>query len=124
MEIFFTRDHEWIKIEDGSGTVGITDYAVQQLGDITFVELPKIGREVEQSAVLSVVESVKAASDIFAPLRGRVAEVNVALESNPEIVNHSPEDEGWIARLDISDSEGVKALMSRSEYDEYVRSLT
>jgi glycine cleavage system H protein len=124
METYFTRDHEWIRVEGAIGTVGITGYAVEQLGDITFIELPSVGKAVRQSEMLCSVESVKAASDIFAPLTGKVIEVNRMLESAPEIVNQSPEGEGWIARLEVGDLSGVKNLMSRTDYDEYVRGLT
>lgn len=123
METYFTRDHEWICVEGSIGTVGITDYAVRQLGDITFIELPSVGKPVRQSEILCAVESVKAASDIYAPLDGKVTEVNRRLESEPEIVNQSPEGEGWIARLEVEDMSGAKNLMGRTEYDEYVRGL-
>ncbi len=123
METYFTREHEWIRVEGAVGTVGITAYAVEQLGDITFVELPAVGRAVSQSGMLCTIESVKAASDIYAPLTGKVVEVNGALETAPEIVNRSPEGEGWIARLEVEDLSGVSNLMSRTEYDQYVREL-
>jgi len=123
MDIYFTRDHEWIRIEGGTGTIGITAYAVEQLGDITFVELPKKGKEVGQSDVLCAVESVKAASDVYAPLSGRVTEVNLALENEPEIMNRSPEGEGWLARIEISDPGPAGGLMTRAEYDDYVCGL-
>jgi glycine cleavage system H protein len=124
METYFTKDHEWIRVEGTIGIFGITGYAVEQLGDITFIELPSVGKAVRQSEMLCSVESVKAASDIFAPLTGKVIEVNRMLESAPEIVNQSPEGEGWIARLEVGDLSGVKNLMSRTDYDEYVRGLT
>jgi glycine cleavage system H protein len=123
MDIYFTRDHEWVRIEGGIGTVGITTYAVEQLGDITFVELPKAGKEVGRSDVLCAVESVKAASDVYAPVSGRVTEVNSALETEPEMLNRSPEGEGWMARMEISDSGETGGLMTRGEYEEYLRSL-
>lgn len=123
MEIYFTREHEWIRVEGTIGTVGITAYAVEQLGDITFIELPVLGKAVRQTGMLCSVESVKAASDIYAPLTGKVIEVNHALDSAPEIVNRSPESEGWIARMEVEDLSGAKNLMCRSDYDEYVRGL-
>ena len=123
MDVFFTRDHEWIRINGGIGPVGITDYAVQQLGDITFVELPKQGKEIKRSDVLCAVESVKAASDVYAPLSGWVTEVNAALDDQPEIVNRSPEEEGWMARMELADPDEARGLMTRREYDEYVRGL-
>lgn len=123
MDVFFTRDHEWIRIEGGIGTVGISAYAVEQLGDVTFVELPKKGKEVGKSDVLCAVESVKAASDVYAPLSGRVAEVNSALETTPEILNRSPEEEGWMVRLELTDPSEAGGLMTRAEYEEYVKGL-
>ena len=123
MDIYFTREHEWVRLEGRIGTVGITAYAVEQLGDITFVELPKQGKGVAKSDVLCAIESVKAASDIYAPLSGRVTEVNAALDAEPEIVNRSPEEDGWMARLEITDPGEVKGLMTRGEYDDYVRGL-
>ncbi len=123
MDVYFTREHEWIRIEGGVGTVGISAYAVEQLGDITFVELPKPGKEVARSEVLCVVESVKAASDVYAPLSGWVKDVNSALESAPEILNQSPEEEGWMVRLEISGPDEARDLLTRPEYDEYVRGL-
>lgn len=123
MKTYFTRDHEWISVEGTIGTVGITEYAVGQLGDITFIELPSVGKAVRQSEILCAVESVKAASDIYAPLSGKVTEVNRALESEPEIVNQGPEGQGWIARLAVEDLSEVEKLMVRTEYDEYLRGL-
>lgn len=123
MDTYFTREHEWVRVDGAIGAVGITAYAVEQLGDITFIELPIIGKAVRQSGMLCSVESVKAASDIYAPLSGTVIEVNRALDAAPEIVNQSPEGEGWIARMEVEDLSEVKNLMCRSVYDEYVRGL-
>lgn len=123
MAIYFTRDHEWVRIDGRIGVVGITGYAVEQLGDITFVELPRPGREAKQSEVLCAIESVKAASDIFAPVSGKVTEVNLRVESEPELVNQSPEEEGWLVRLEIADADEVKSLMSREQYEEYLGGL-
>jgi glycine cleavage system H protein len=123
MNTFFTREHEWIRISGTTGIVGITGYATEQLGDVTYVELPTVGREVRKSEVLCAIESVKAASDIFAPLSGRVTEVNALLDTEPEIVNRSPEEEGWLVRMEIGDTDGLKSLLTREEYDDYVRGL-
>lgn len=123
METYFTRDHEWISVEGTTGTIGITEYAVGQLGDITFIELPSVGKVVRRSEIFCAVESVKAASDIYAPLSGMVTEVNRTLESEPEIVNRSPEGQGWIAKVAVEDLSEVDKLMGRTEYDEYVRGL-
>jgi len=123
MEIFYTREHEWIKIDGPVGIIGITEYAVQQLGDITFVELPSVGKEIKQFEILSSIESVKAASDIYAPLSGKVVEINEVLDTQPEIINESPEEKGWIARIEIADPAGEGKLLNRQEYEEYVRGL-
>ena len=121
--MFYTKEHEWVKIDGGIGTVGITDYAAHQLGDITFVELPAIGKTVKQFAVLCAIESVKAASDIYAPVSGKVVAVNEALNTSPEVVNASPEDEAWMARLEIADPSETSRLMNREQYDEYKKGL-
>ena len=123
MELLYTREHEWIKIDGTTGVIGLTEYAVRQLGDITFVELPEVGREVRQFQILSSIESVKAASDIYAPLSGRVTTVNEALDTHPEIINEDAEENGWLAGIEISEPAGKKALMIREEYDEYLRGL-
>jgi glycine cleavage system H protein len=123
MEVFYTREHEWIKIDGPVGVVGITEYAVQQLGDITFIELPPVGKEIRQFGLLSSIESVKAASDIYAPLSGKVIAINEILDSQPEIINESPEENGWIARIEITDPAGKGKLLNRREYEDYVRGL-
>ena len=124
MEVLYTKEHEWIRIDGSTGVIGITEYAVGQLGDITFVELPPLGRELKQFGVLSGIESVKAASDIYAPLAGKVVAVNEALDSHPEIINESPEDKGWLAEIEISDSKGTETLMNRRQYEDYVQGLS
>ncbi|MDD2336828.1 MAG: glycine cleavage system protein GcvH [Geobacteraceae bacterium] len=123
MDFFFTKEHEWIRIDGLNGTVGITSYAVEQLGDITFVELPRPGREVKQSEVLCAIESVKAASDIFAPVSGKVLAVNELVETEPEIVNRSSEEEGWLVRMAIADPAELQGLMTREQYEEYLGGL-
>ncbi len=123
MDVLYTKEHEWIRIDGAVGTVGITEYAVSQLGDITFVELPKTGREVKQFEVLCGIESVKAASDIYAPLGGRIVTVNETLEEHPEIINEDAENKGWIAKIEIKVPEGTDKLLNRGEYEEYVRGL-
>jgi glycine cleavage system H protein len=116
----FTEEHEWLEVkDDGVATVGITAYAAKELGDITFIELPETGATFAQGDPMSVIESVKAASDIFCPVGGTVAEVNLTLEDTPEIVNTSPEDRGWIVKLrDIREADFAQ-LMSEEEYDEF-----
>jgi glycine cleavage system H protein len=123
MEVLFSKEHEWIKIDGSTGIIGITEYAVQQLGDITFVELPVAGKEVKQFEKLCGIESVKAASDIYAPLSCRVIAVNDVLDTKPEIINESAEEKGWLATVEITDPAGSDKLLNRREYDEYVRGL-
>ena len=122
-ETYYTKEHEWVKIKEGIASVGITEYAAHQLGDVTFVELPQVGKTVKQFEVLCAIESVKAASDIYAPVSGKVATVNEALNDAPEIVNESAEDAGWMACIEISDAAEVGKLMNKQEYDDYLRGL-
>jgi len=123
MSMYFTKEHEWVKVEGNIGTVGISDHAAHELGDITFVELPKIGADVKQFGVLGSIESVKAASDIFAPLSGKVIKVNDALDTAPEAVNESAEDAGWMAQVEITDEAELKNLMTQAQYDDYLKTL-
>ena len=123
MSRYFTREHEWIEVDGDSGTVGITDYAQGQLGDITFVELPEAGREVKQGESVSVVDSVKAASDVYTPVSGTVTEANGDLEATPELVNSAAESGGWLFRLTLADAGELDALMDKAAYDEYVSGL-
>ncbi|BDV41412.1 glycine cleavage system H protein [Geotalea uraniireducens] len=123
MDMYFTKEHEWVKIKEGTAAVGITEYAAHQLGDVTFVELPQAGKTVKQFDTLAGIESVKAASDIYAPVSGKVTEVNEALNDRPEIVNEAPEDAGWIAWIEMADTAELAQLMNREQYDEYVRGL-
>jgi glycine cleavage system H protein len=124
MEVLYTKEHEWIRIDGSTGVIGITEYAVSQLGDITFVELPPLGKDVQQFQVLSGIESVKAASDIYAPLAGKVIAVNDTLDSRPEIINESPEDKGWLAEIEITDPKGVEKLLTRPQYEDYLQGLS
>lgn len=123
MTVYFTRDHEWVRVEGDTGTVGITDYAQGQLGDVVFVELPEIGRAVEQGGELAVVESVKAASEVYAPVSCEVVEVNEALNSDPALVNSGPEGEGWFARVRLTNTAELESLMDEAAYKDYVASL-
>ena len=122
-KMFYTKEHEWVKVDGNIATVGISDYAAHQLGDITFVELPAVGKTVKQFEVLCAIESVKAASDIYAPVSGTVVSVNEALNTGPEIVNESPEEAAWMATMKMTDPSEVAKLMSREQYDEYQRGL-
>ena len=123
MPLYFTNDHEWIETDGASGTVGITDYAQGQLGDITFVELPDAGSAVKKGDAPCVVDSVKAASDVYSPVSGTVTETNAALEAEPELVNTQPESGGWLFRLTLSDAGELTGLMDRAAYDEFVAGL-
>ena len=123
MPRYFTDEHEWIDVEGDSATVGITDYAQEQLGDIVFVELPEVGTMLEKSGDAAVVESVKAASDVYAPISGEVTEANGALEEDPALVNSSPEEDGWFFRMTIGDASELEGLMDDKAYKAFVDSL-
>ena len=123
MSMYFTKEHEWVKVAGNVGTIGISDHAAHELGDITFVELPKIGAVVTQFGVLGSIESVKAASDIFSPLSGKVIKVNDALETAPEVVNESAEDAAWMAQIEIADEAELKNLMTQDQYNDYLKTL-
>lgn len=115
-ELRYSEEHEWVSVDGDIATVGISDFAQQQLGDVVFVELPEVGRTIERGAEVAVVESVKAASEIYAPLSGEVIEVNEALADEPGMVNDSPEDDGWFFRMRMNDPEEVKELMDAAAY--------
>jgi len=121
--LLYTKEHEWVLIEGNKGKVGITDFAQSQLGDITYVEMPEVGKEVKQSDGLATIDSVKAASDIYAPVSGKVTEVNSGLESAPEAVNKSPYGDGWIAVIEVKDESEKDNLMDSKKYAEYVQKL-
>lgn len=123
-DYLYTKEHEWVSIEDNTAIIGITEYAQENLGDITFVELPAVESEVEQFEQCASVESVKAASDIFCPLSGRVLEVNTALEANPALINKSCYEKGWIAKIEVSDLNERSNLMNAEEYQSYLESLS
>lgn len=123
MSRYFTEEHEWIDVEGDTATVGITDYAQEQLGDIVFVELPDVGTAVEQGGDAAVVESVKAASDVYAPISGEVTEANGALEDDPALVNTSPEEDGWFFKLTITDKSELEGLMDEKTYAVFVEGL-
>ncbi|MEL7446543.1 MAG: glycine cleavage system protein GcvH [Pseudomonadota bacterium] len=123
MPRYFTDEHEWIDVEGDSATVGITDYAQEQLGDIVFVELPSVGTMLDKGGDAAVVESVKAASDVYAPITGEVTEGNASLEDDPALVNSSPEEEGWFFRMTISDTDELEGLMDDKGYKTFIESL-
>ena len=123
-QIFYSKDHEWVSVgEDGLATIGITDHAQQALGDIVFVELPEPGRNVAKGEACAVVESVKAASDVYAPLSGTVAEVNQAIVDEPAKVNAEAEADGWFFKLRLEDPAAVAELLSRAAYDAFLETL-
>ena len=119
---YFTEDHEWIRVEGGVATVGITDYAQEQLGDLVFVELPEAGKALKKGDVAVVVESVKAASDVYSPVGGTVVEGNQALVEDPALVNSDPEGEGWFFKLTLSDTHDLNDLMNADQYREFCES--
>ena len=119
-DLRYTKDHEWVRIDGDEATIGITAYAADQLGDIVFVELPDPGRSLEQFATFGVVESVKAVSDLFAPLSGEVTAANAALGANPELVNSSPFEDGWMLRLRVVDPTQVDELLDPGAYDDLI----
>ncbi len=123
-ETRYTKDHEYIRIEGDVGVVGITDYAQGQLGDVVYVELPEIGKTVAKGEEAAVVESVKAASEIYAPVSGEVVAINSALEGSPGTVNEDPVGEGWFLKLKIKDKAELEALMTEAQYQDYVRSIS
>jgi glycine cleavage system H protein len=120
---YYTDEHEWIDVEGDIATVGITEYAQGQLGDIVFVELPEVGALIEQGKDAAVVESVKAASDVYAPITGEITEVNPALEEDPALVNTSPEDGGWFFKMTIADEGELDGLMDEDGYKTFVEGL-
>jgi glycine cleavage system H protein len=119
----YTKDHEWIVLDGDIATVGITDHAQEQLGDLVHVELPELERAVAEGETVAVVESVKAASDVFAPLAGKIVEINETVTEDPSIVNSDAEGEGWFFRLELDDTDAFEALMDQDAYDEYLETL-
>ena len=119
-DLRYTKDHEWVRVDGDEATVGITDYATNQLGDIVFVELPDAGRNLSQFATFGVVESVKAVSDLFAPVSGEVSETNDALTAAPELVNSDPYGDGWMLKLRLADPAEIDGLLDAAAYDALV----
>ena len=122
-EVRYSKDHEWVRIDGDTATVGITHYAQEQLGDVVFVELPEIGKKVEQGKELATVESVKAASEVYAPISGEVIEVNSALTDAPGMVNEEAQGKGWFAKLKVGDKSQLAALMDEAAYKKFVEGL-
>ena len=122
-EVRFTKDHEWVRVEGDTATVGISEYAQEQLGDVVFIELPAVGADVEAGGDAAVVESVKAASEVYAPIAGKIVEVNEDLEASPGLVNESAEDQGWFWRMEIADADEIEELMSAADYKAFLEGL-
>ena len=116
----YTKEHEWARIEGNRVVVGITDFAQEELGDVVFVELPEVGTSVEVAGTFGVVESVKAVSDLYAPVGGTIVEVNLTLEDRPELVNQSPYGEGWMIVIEMANTEAIQQLLSAEEYQTYI----
>jgi glycine cleavage system H protein len=123
MTLYFTREHEWIDVEGDVATVGISDHAQQALGDIVFAEVPDAGRTLTKGGDAAVVESVKAASDVYAPVGGEVVESNAALADDPALINRDPEGEGWFFKIKLSDPSELEGLMDADAYHEWVKTL-
>ncbi len=123
-DLKYTKEHEWVRVEGDVATVGITDYAQKELGDVVFVELPQVGTEVEQMKPFGVIEAVKAVSDLFSPLTGEVTEVNSQLESQSNLINSDPYGEGWIIKIKVKDPKELEALLSSADYRKLVESKT
>ena len=119
-ELRYTKDHEWVRLDGDEAVVGVTAFAAEQLGDIVFVELPDVGRTIDQFAAFGVVESVKAVSDLFAPIGGAVLATNAALAGRPELVNEDPYGEGWMIRLRVADATQLEELLGAAAYDALV----
>ena len=123
MTLYFTREHEWIRVDGDAATVGISDHAQEALGDIVFAEVPEAGRQVKKGEEAAVVESVKAASDVYAPVSGEVTEANGALADDPAIINRDPEGEGWFFKLKLADPMELDGLMDEAGYRDWVKTL-
>jgi len=119
-ELRYSREHEWVAVEENIATVGITDYAQEELGDVVYVELPEVGAQVTKDEAFGVVESVKAVSDIYAPVSGTVTEVNVGLPDSPETINEDPYGDAWMIRVEMSDPDELEDLMKATEYKKFV----
>lgn len=117
----FTKTHEWLRVEGNTGYVGITDHAQKEITDVVFVELPKIGKEVAKAGEAAVVESVKAAFSIYAPVSGKIVKANAAVEKDPSLVNKSPYEEGWFFAIEIKDKSEIDSLMTQKDYLEFIK---
>ena len=122
-DLYYSKDHEWVRVEPKKAVVGLTHYAQEQLGDVTFVELPEVGRKVKQFEEFGIVESVKAASDMYSPVSGTLSKVNEALNESPELINDEPYETGWICELRDYDERGLDELMTAEQYEAYLSDL-
>jgi glycine cleavage system H protein len=116
-DLLYSKEHEWVRLDGENATIGITDYAQESLGDIVYVELPKVGTEIEQFGNVGVIESVKAVSDLFTPMSGKVAEINTTLDGDPAAVNREPYGAGWLFKLKLSDQDEAKSLLNAVDYE-------
>jgi glycine cleavage system H protein len=123
-ELYYTKEHIWVKIENDVATIGITDYAQSQLGDVVFIELPEVEREVESGEVIATVESIKAVSEIYSPLTGKIISINEDLANEPSLLNSDPYDDGWICDIQIKDLTEIEDLMTADDYRAYVEAIT
>ena len=119
-ELKYTKEHEWVKIEGNVATIGITDWAQGELGDVVFVELPEIGAEVKQSETFGTIEAVKAVSDLFSPVTGKIVEANLHLEDDPMVINQSPYDDGWIIKVEVTDTAQLEQLLDANGYQNLI----
>ncbi|ACD66525.1 MAG TPA: glycine cleavage system protein GcvH [Sulfurihydrogenibium sp.] len=123
-ELYYTKEHIWVKIENDVATIGITDYAQSQLGDVVFIELPEVGREVESGEVIATVESIKAVSEIYSPLTGRIISINEDLVNEPSFINSDPYGDGWICDIQMKDLTEIEDLMTADDYRAYLEAIT
>jgi glycine cleavage system H protein len=123
-DLQYTKDHEWVRVDGTQATVGITDHAQKQLGDIVFVELPKVGDTFSLADEMGSLESVKAVAEFYAPVSGKVTEINEAVNDEPELVNHDPYGEGWLVKIQITDSSQLSQLLSADQYEQYIKEET
>ena len=119
-ELKYTKEHEWVRVEGNTATIGITDYAQEQLGDIVYVELPEVGSQTEQMKQFGTIEAVKTVADLFAPVSEKVLEVNDKLSGDPTIINHSPYDQGWILKIELSSADELTTLLSAADYQKHI----
>jgi glycine cleavage system H protein len=119
-DLRYTKEHEWVRLADGIGTVGITDYAQDQLGDIVYVGLPEAGKQLTQLAVFGEIESVKAVSELYSPVTGEVVEANQALTDSPELINDSPYDRGWLMKVRLADESEIDKLLTAEQYSDFI----